>query len=340
MLSSRGSAGEQPRAEHSLGEGLRSARLAQLAERVPCKNDGLGSNPRAGSQPRRGNPPQRRHTPRLASRACPRPVRRHRGGDIHGRRRRRRPIPSAPASRRGPARRTRRSGGDDRSRRRTIASLWLEIAYVAALNSDAIAVFTRDTGTGALTQKPDPGGCISEDGSGGCTDAKAIHFIGGVKVSPDGENVYAFSRTDYTVAAFDRAANGTLTQKAGAAACISQTGSSGACVDGIGLANPVSLLVSPDGKNVYVPSQNSRGIAILDRDPATGALTQKAGAAGCITEETRDGPAGVLGTCGYGRFLSSLDAEPPSPPTARPSISPASRPVGSLSWTGTRRPVR
>ena len=35
-------------------------------------------------------------------------------------------------------------------------------AYVASAISDAVAVFDRDTTTGALTQKTDPDGCIAD----------------------------------------------------------------------------------------------------------------------------------------------------------------------------------
>jgi DNA-binding beta-propeller fold protein YncE len=87
------------------------------------------------------------------------------------------------------------------------------------------------------------------------------------------------------VAVFDRdAATGALTQKAGTAGCISETGTGGACAGGVALDGPFSVAVSPDGRSVYVASFNSDAVAVFDRDAATGALTQKAGTARCVSE--------------------------------------------------------
>src|SRR4029077_16900818 len=42
---------------------------------------------------------------------------------------------------------------------------------------------------------------------------------------------------------------------------------------GDGLAGATGVAVSPDGKHVYVASQNDNSLAAFARDPATGALT-------------------------------------------------------------------
>ena len=54
------------------------------------------------------------------------------------------------------------------------------------------------------------------------------------------------------------AVTGALTQPAGTAGCISETGS-GPCADGQGLGSPIAVAVSPDGKSVYVASRQRRG---------------------------------------------------------------------------------
>jgi len=100
------------------------------------------------------------------------------------------------------------------------------------------------------------------------------------------------------------AATGELTQKAGTDGCISDTGSSGVCQDGRELVNPYGLAVSPDGKSVYVGSEVSDAVTIFDRDLATGALTQKAGTAGCVSE------TGTAGTCQDGVALDGPGALP------------------------------
>src|SRR6478735_7036341 len=68
---------------------------------------------------------------------------------------------------------------------------------------------------------------------------------------------------------------GELQQKSGTTGCISETGTGGSCQDGTALARPFGLAVSPDGRNVYVTSNDSNAVAVFDRDPATGELNQK-----------------------------------------------------------------
>jgi hypothetical protein len=64
------------------------------------------------------------------------------------------------------------------------------------------------------------------------------------------------------VAVFDRAADGSLTQKPGTAGCISDTGA-GACADGTALGDAESVAVSPRGNSAYVASAD--GVAVFDR---------------------------------------------------------------------------
>jgi hypothetical protein len=56
------------------------------------------------------------------------------------------------------------------------------------------------------------------------------------------------------------AVTGDLTQPAGTAGCISETGA-GPCIDGHALGAPQSVAVSSDGKSVYVASQYSHSQA-------------------------------------------------------------------------------
>lgn len=158
--------------------------------------------------------------------------------------------------------------------------------YATAEAADAVLVFDRDPATGELTQKAGTAGCVTETGSGGgCTDGKALNAPQTAAVSRDGRNVYVASQASNAVAVFDRdAATGELTQKGGTAGCISETGTGGACVDGEALDDANRVVVSPDGRSVYVVSQLASQMAIFDRDPATGELTQKVGMAGCVSD--------------------------------------------------------
>ena len=141
--------------------------------------------------------------------------------------------------------------------------------YVAALASDALAVFDRDPSTGALTQKAGLEGCLSETGTGGaCAVGKALDEASSVAVTPDGRSVYVASQLSDAIAVFDRdVTSGALTQKSGLAGCSSETGTGGACTEGVALDRPESVVVSPDGRSVYVTSFLSDAVAVFSRDP-------------------------------------------------------------------------
>lgn len=145
--------------------------------------------------------------------------------------------------------------------------------YVASM-SDAVAVFTRDGETGALTQLPEPLGCVSQSGSGGhCTQGKALDGARSVVVSKDDRFVYVGSEQSRAVAVFSRdRRTGALTQLPGEAGCISENGSVELCTDAVGLGGPVSVAISPNGRNVYVASSVSHELAVLGRDRTTGTL--------------------------------------------------------------------
>lgn len=163
--------------------------------------------------------------------------------------------------------------------------------YVASYFSDAVAVFSRNTATGALTQPPGASGCISETGSGGaCIDGAALDGARTVAVSPDGANVYVAAETSGAVSVFARdELTGALTQLAGLAGCVSQTGTDGTCIDGRALGGAGGIEVSADGAFVYVASFGSDAVATFSRDPGTGALAQLPGTAGCVSETGNGG---------------------------------------------------
>jgi DNA-binding beta-propeller fold protein YncE len=187
--------------------------------------------------------------------------------------------------------------------------------YVASLRSAAVAVFGRARGTGVLT----PLGCLSEARAvGPCRSARALEGAFDVSVSPDGRNVYVATGFDFRldidafvtsgVAVFRRdRSSGALRQLAGRAGCLHQVGARGGCADGRALEGAASLTVSRDGRNVYIAAAVSNAVAILRRDPATGALRQLAGKAGCISE------TGTNGTCrdGTGLWGAAAVAVPP-----------------------------
>ncbi len=99
---------------------------------------------------------------------------------------------------------------------------------------------------------------------------------------------------------------GAITQPAGTAGCVSETGA-GPCADGRALLAPTSVAVSADGKSVYTTSERSVAVARFDRNTTTGAITQPAAAtAGCVSQ-TGAGP------CADGRALVAAHSVAVSP---------------------------
>jgi DNA-binding beta-propeller fold protein YncE len=161
--------------------------------------------------------------------------------------------------------------------------------YVASYPGNAVLRLKRNRRTGALTQPAGSAGCISTTGAGSCADGHALTGAVSVIVSANGKNVYVASNTDNAVVRLKRnRKTGAITEPAGSAGCISETGA-GPCADGHALSGPVWLVLSRDGKSIYAASHLSHAVLRLNRNRKTGAITEPAGSAGCISE-TGSGP--------------------------------------------------
>ena len=73
---------------------------------------------------------------------------------------------------------------------------------------------------------------------------------------------------------------GGIVQLSGAAGCISDAGAP--CTSGHDLGYISEMAISPDGRNLYATGYLSGALTIFDRNPQTGALTQKPGTSGCF----------------------------------------------------------
>ncbi|MCP4427291.1 MAG: beta-propeller fold lactonase family protein [Chloroflexi bacterium] len=136
-----------------------------------------------------------------------------------------------------------------------------EHIYVSGGDDLTLVAFSRDAATGQLSY------VATADAFSDVTDLDEAH---GVAISPDGSTVYVVGRDNSnatnadSVAVFNRdAATGQLTRVQ-----LVQNG-----LDGVdGLAQATEILVSPDGRHVYV-SGIWKELAVFNRDEATGQLT-------------------------------------------------------------------
>jgi DNA-binding beta-propeller fold protein YncE len=180
-------------------------------------------------------------------------------------------------------------------------------AYVASFRSNAVAVFARDRRTGALRQLPGKRGCIAHRASGSCQFGRALALPISVAVSPDGRNVYVASTGSDALSTFARSRrSGALRQLPGPRGCISQL-RGGGCADGRALNEPIAVAVSPNGRRVYLLArEHPSAVAVLERGPG-GALRQRAGAAGCISQGGASGCASGRGLTRVWDLAVSLD---------------------------------
>ncbi len=162
--------------------------------------------------------------------------------------------------------------------------------YVASRTSDAVARLNRNTTTGAISQPAGSAGCISETGRRDlrrrpCARQRRTGWrsarTGGASTSPP------HARTPWS--RFDRnTTTGAISQPAGSAGCVSETGSGGTCADGHALDDAYSVAVSPDGKSVYVASSAPATpwrASTATRPPGRSPSPQ--GVAGCVSETGR-----------------------------------------------------
>ena len=154
-------------------------------------------------------------------------------------------------------------------RRRTASGLVLVAAGIAVVVATALGA------AGKLT--PIDAEVDGEDG----VDGLANDY--GVAVSPDGDHVYSLGASDHAIASFTRAGTGRLEFLE-----LDRDGENG--VDS--LQNPSALVLSPDGKFVYVASSVNNAVAWFKRNRQTGELSFRD-----WVEHGVDGVEGLDGPC-------------------------------------------
>ncbi len=126
--------------------------------------------------------------------------------------------------------------------------------YVASQWNDAISYFARDEENGELTYKS----FVTQTDIG----ENALDGARALVLSPDGEFVYSISMFSDSLAIFDR------DKSSGALAFVDAIYDADGGVDG--LEGPRSIVMSPDGMNLYVAAFDDNKVSVFSRDSVTG----------------------------------------------------------------------
>ena len=153
--------------------------------------------------------------------------------------------------------------------------------YVVGPNDNALAVFSRDAGTGLLS--------FVETHVDGVDGVDGLEAANDVAVSPDSEHVYATSPLDSAIAIFERTASLSFVG-------IAQNGFLGVS----GLLNARGVDVSDDGQTVVAVGFLDDGLVSFQRDDGTGMLT--------FVDNAFDGLDGVDGLDGATAVAMSADS--------------------------------
>lgn len=156
--------------------------------------------------------------------------------------------------------------------------------YVTGANSGTVAHFTRLAPDGQIVFQ----GCLGDQTAGdACGKLPETPLSGAtdVTVSPDGTSVYVTAGAANTVSHFFRDGEGRL----GYGGCVGSEAGNG-CFDlpAAPLGNPNAVIVSPDGRSVYVAASGTNSVVHLFRAPGG-----QIGYDGCISQSGLQGCARV-----------------------------------------------
>ena len=178
--------------------------------------------------------------------------------------------------------------------------------YAGVFAGSAIAVFSRNPSTGALTQPADATGCVVNTPVAGCTTGLALGNPEGLVVSPNGNNVYVAAPGSNAVDTFTRNTfTGALTQATDGTGCAVDIPVAG-CTTGRQLVGSDAVAISPNGASVYVTSAVSNSLTTFAVAAPGGQLTQLSGTPACVVNLLAVG-------CSLARSLSDPEGLAVSP---------------------------
>jgi DNA-binding beta-propeller fold protein YncE len=137
--------------------------------------------------------------------------------------------------------------------------------YVTSLLSNSLTSFSRDATSGALTQLEGTEACVIYIFAVGCSLGRALSEPEGVTASPDGASVYTAAFDSNAVGSFNRdEAGGAVMQRKRLAGCVTSSDIPD-CEDGRALREVSSLVVSPNGRQLYAAAFASDAVAVFKR---------------------------------------------------------------------------
>ncbi len=149
--------------------------------------------------------------------------------------------------------------------------------YATGRNDSAVVAFGRDPGSGHLTAA----GCVSGDADyrrdPRCASGRGIQYAQYVTASPDGRFVYVSATDSHTLGVFARnKASSALTQLPGRAGCLHDSGypSRSPCKAVTGIALPLALAITRDGRFAYLAGFGYGSVTAYARNVRSGQLSQ------------------------------------------------------------------
>lgn len=181
------------------------------------------------------------------------------------------------------------------------------VAGAAASGTNNGFVDALDVVSSGISQHPvGSGGCAENVVvTAGCADARAMSGAQQVRVPPDGGHVYVTSNLSNAVTVFLRGTGGRIDPIVGPAGCLQMSGAEG-CTSADLLGTEVFALAFVGNNRAYVGSTAGAVITLLNRNPATGALSVPGP---CVSSTT----TGPLAACTDSVDLFGLSALAVSP---------------------------
>lgn len=153
----------------------------------------------------------------------------------------------------------------------------------------AVAVFRRDTRTGAIDQLPGAAGCVKRAnsvwGQEGCATGRALEAARFVTLSADGRFVYVGGATGISIFRRD-AGSGTLRQLIGAKGCLSEDPAQ-RCAHVAAVSTIEDIVLSLDQRFAYAVNINGGVVLEFRRNPGTGTLQPIPDQTGCLAADPR-----------------------------------------------------